>query len=356
MSAPWQTLNRRLSDLGFYQAYRTFGDGNMRVWDWDYTAGLLTAEAERVWRFFLCREKLSRTEVTKILGAAVLATLLTSGLCHETKAGVSMGKSALISYQGHPFFVEISPEPRSMLTEDSKAVISAIPRPDFQRCLSLYSGGGVECLGLNHHPDREVTFIQPEADPRFLKANWELNSCTSNFSVSKSWKLPKASTFDLVLARIPSWALPAKYSPEMFCSGGADGLKELNRCFKFVAPRLADGGVFSFSCLLYGEEKVATAWPRLQGIAEAVGLNLTAVCSSRQSLEPGIPLFGHLLGFLQYRTKASTRELLETLLNHFGEHRMSHVHFLRATAKMSSGSPRHSLLDLSDRYYGNWSI
>jgi len=356
MNTHWHDLNHRLTALGFFQAYRTFGDGNLRAWDWDYTAGLLTAEAEKVWRFFLCRGRMSRADAVNILGKTVVSALLSSGICRETKAGVSMGKCALISYQGSPFFVEISPEPRSMLTEDTKAVISSIPSPEFRSCLSLYSGSAIECLGLNHHPDREVTFLEPEADPRFLKTNWELNGCSSTMRVAGSWKLPRDASYDLVLARIPCWSLPAKFAPAMFCPGGVDGLKELNRCFRLVGPRLAEGGVFGFSCMLYGEEKFDTAWPKLTKAADAVGLKLTAICSSRQSLEPGIPTFGHLLSFLEYRTKTPMRELLETLLQHFGEHRMSHVHFVRATATVGGGSGGHSLLDLSDRYYGNWSI
>ena len=356
MSTPWQPLIRRLSELGYFQTYRTFGDGNLRTWDWDYTAGLLSGEAEKAWRFLLCRERLSRTDAVRILGLTALTAMLATGVCRETKAGVSLGKCSLISYQGNPYFVEISPEPRSMLTEDSKAVISTIPGPDFRSCLSLYSGGGVECLGLNHQPDRRVVQVHPEADVRFIQANWELNGCTSALEIHRDFKLKKTGDFDLILARIPCWSLPEKLGREMYCAGGADGLREVARCFKFVKPRLAPEGVFGFSCLLYGEESLASAWTKLTGLAEAHGLHLTAVCSSRQGLEPGIPLFGHLLSFLQYRTKAGTKELLEGLLNHFGEHRMSHVHFLRATARAAGGSPAHSLVDLSERYYGNWSI
>jgi len=355
MKSAWQPLIYRLTALGYFQTYRTFGEGNLRVWDWDFTAELLTGDAQKVWRFFLGRGRLSRTEAARILGKPSVAALLSCGICREAKSGLSLGKAALISYHGHPYFVEISPEPRSMLTEDTKAVMSTIPGPDFKSCLSLYSGGGVECLGLIQDPERSVTFACPEADPKFLRANWELNGCRSSLRMATGLKLPTGRTFDLALARIPCWALPEKFGREMFCPGGAEGLKEIAKCFKVVAPRLLEDGVFGFSCLLYGEEKVGSVWPKLEALADEAGLKLTALCSSRQSLEPGIPLFGHLLSFLQYRTKAGTRDILEPLINHFGEHRMSHVHFLRATAVVS-GEGKHSLLDLSDRYYGNWSI
>ncbi len=356
MNAAWRELNAALTPLGFLQTYRTFGEGNLRVWDWDFVANLLTDDARKIWHFLLCRKTISKVDAVRILGTKAVAVLLKSGLGRATKTGLSLEKSVLISYQGNPYFVEISPEPRSMLSEDSKAVISTIPSLEFESCLSVYSGGGIECIGLRHDPRRKVTMVCPEADPKFIKANWGLNGCTSALHIERKLKAASRAVFDLALARIPCWALPEKLGNEMFCPGGDDGMAEISKCFQFVAPRLAARGVFGFTCLLYGEEKVTSVWPKLEAMADSAGLSLTAVCSSRQSLEPGIPLFGHLLTFLQYRTKATTRNVLEPLVNHFGDRRMSHVHFMRATAMRSSGRPKHTLLDLSERYYGNWSI
>ncbi|HAB17772.1 MAG TPA: hypothetical protein PLX89_06370 [Verrucomicrobiota bacterium] len=355
MKSVLSQLPTRAAALGVLSPYLAFGDGNLRTWDWDHTATLLQGDSLAAWRFLLLHHRLGRREAARLMGTGTLDALLKAGIAQANRAGISLGKVVLLNYHRRSFFTELSADPRAMFSEDAKAIIATLPTLDYQRCLSLYSGCGIETLVLNHRAGREVVYVTPEADPRFLKATWLLNGLEADVRIAKEKRLGRKERFDLVLARIPSWSLPDDLGRAMFGPGGLDGMAEIRRCFELIGHRLATGGTACFTCILYGGETFAACGERLAAAAGSHGLSLDILCSSKQLLEPGIPLFNHLLGFLEHRTGRPAREILEKLVYHFGDQRISHAYFVRGTA--AAGRRRNrGVVDLSERYYGNWSI
>lgn len=354
MKAPLSQLLTRASNLGVQGTYLAFGDGNLRTWDWEHVSTLMSGDLQAAWKFLMLHGGLTRRAAEQLLGAGVVKALVDAGIGKATRTGVKLGQTVLLNYQQRGFFAELSADPKAVFSEDAKAIISALPRRDYRRCLSVYSGCGIEALVLQHRRGSKVVFVNPEADPRYLEASWNLNGLESELGFAKAKRLPKGDRYDLILARIPSWSLPADYAPAMFCPGGEDGTRELDACVGLVGERLESGGTCCFTCILYGVDSVGPAWTRLAGVAAKAGLELHGLCSSRQSLEPGVPLFNHLVGFLEQRTRRPVREIVEKLVNHFCDRRYAHAYFVRGRAVRGAGSG--TMLDLSDRYYGNWSI
>src|SRR6185437_6776571 len=128
-----------------------------------------------LWKFLLLGEAMTKTEAGELLGKSALKFLLRHELCTTANGKISLGTLRFVRFWGMPMFIERGVVAPSFIGEDTKALVSILPRMKEGRCLSLYTAGGLEVMPLVPGSNMEMTFADVKIDKRVLSANLELN-------------------------------------------------------------------------------------------------------------------------------------------------------------------------------------
>src|ERR1051325_3604598 len=101
MTSPFSKLVQTLERSGYFQNYLTFGDGNLRPWDWERTARLLQGKPKLLWETFLCGKPADRAQLEKILPKGMTGILIENGICAVQDDKITFGSNALLSCYGN---------------------------------------------------------------------------------------------------------------------------------------------------------------------------------------------------------------------------------------------------------------
>src|SRR4051794_23490395 len=105
MSVSFTTFTRLLEETGYFQNYLTFGDGNVRPWDWERTARFLDGQPKLLWEALLCGKEVSRAQLEKSISKQIVKVFVERGLCTASRGKVKFGLNSLINAGGFGFFV-----------------------------------------------------------------------------------------------------------------------------------------------------------------------------------------------------------------------------------------------------------
>lgn len=352
-----------LDRLGYFRHYLALGDGNLRTWDWNLMAEQLDPAARVCWRFFLCGASVPYAKLTDRCPRAAVDRLVELGLAHKSKTSIALIGTVLMQYMGHPIFLETEQPSRSRLGDDVIAVLNQVPSGTGREVLCLHSVGGTDALYFAGTGERRVTAVVPTSGQGHARANWEINGGSSGSGsglrlISSADALPGGHE-DLILARLPSLAMPEAYvgiHPDS--GGGEDGTDHLRAALAVAATRLKKDGCLVFAGMILEGDEPASAVKRLGNMGGDAGLNLEAEILSRQRLEPGVAVFNQMIFLAEKSTQKNVRVLIDEFMEFYQERGMTHVYFAKGVArrKPARGRCRHRILELTDRYFGTWTV
>ncbi|PWU18823.1 MAG: hypothetical protein C5B50_08115 [Verrucomicrobia bacterium] len=357
----------RIEETGFVAHYSMLGEGNIRQYDWEKLEQKLTGLEKALWRFLLLGQPLKRAEATRVLGKDALGFLLRHGLCSVSQGKLSMGNIRPVRLWGLTFFVERGIATNAYVGDDTKALLGIVPSLAGGRCLSLYTAGGIEVMPLVAGAKAEVNFAWPKANESILRANLELNSVLSprgsaSETPLRSWRLSRngSGAYDLIVSNPPCYIQAPGVKLPKFAAGGPDGLKCVRRVLESASKELAPSpaGLLLMTFAFCADMEDQAMEQRLRAMLAPYGLNyLIAVCS-KLWMEPGVPIFNHLVSTAQTAGAGKVDALVNKTMAHIQRHKLAAVHLLTARFwKSEPGQPLdQQITNYSDSYYGTWTV
>lgn len=352
-----KALLSQIEQTGFVAHYSMLGDGNIRQYDWEQLEAKLTGREKGLWRFLLLGEALSQAEAGKLLGKSALEFLLRHRLCRRAQGKLSLGNLRLVRLWGMSFFVERGLVSAAYLGDDTKALLATLPSLAHGRCLSLYTAGGVEVMPLITGGKAEVTFADIKTSEGVLRANLELNAVQES---PGEWRFSRngAGHYDLIVSNPPCYIEAPGVRLPKYVSGGPDGLQCVRRVLEAAASELTPNGQALLTFSYCAEMDSQAMEQRLRAVLAPYGLNYLVSVSSKLLMEPGVPLFNHLVATAQARRPAQVQAVMRKTIDHLKQHNLGGVHLLKARFwKPARGRPQEQhITNYSDSYYGTWTI
>ena len=352
-----KALLARIEQTGFIAHYAMLGDGNIRQYDWEKIEAKLTGLEKGLWRFLLMGESLKRAEASRLLGKSALDFLLRHKLCVTTKGKLSLGNLRLVRLWGRTFFVERSLATLAYLGDDTKALLAIVPSLAKGRCLSLYTAGGVEVMPLVASAGVEINFADVKAHEGILRANLELNSVAQQ---TQAWQLSRngQGSYDFIISSPPCYVQAPGVKLPDYVSGGPDGLKCVRRVLEAGRRELAPGGQLLMTFAFCAEMENSAMEQRLRETLDPYGLSYLVTVSSKLLMEPGVPIFNHLISTVRASGPEAVQTAVHKTMAHIGRKRLTAAHLLTARLwKPSNGGQlERQITNYSDFYYGTWTI
>jgi hypothetical protein len=351
-----KALLKRIEETPFFAHYSLLGDGNIRHYDWQKLATKITGLEKKLWQFLLLGESLNTKEAKDLLGVPAINFLKRHKLCEISADKVSMGKVRMVRHGGLTFFVERGVITSSYIGDDAKALLACVPRLNKGRCLSLYTAGGFEVMPLVASSNIEIVFASTKANEDILRANLELNAAVEtppcwNFSRNGS------GSYDLIVSTPPCYFQPPGIKMPKFVAGGSDGLKCVRKVLEAASTELALEGVALMTFAFFAEADAAGMEKRLRAVLDPYGLNYLVAVSSKLLMEPGVPVFNHMITSSTAGTQADVSAVIEKTLQYINRRQFGAVHLLKARLwKSKKGPPDRQITNYSDSYYGTWII
>jgi hypothetical protein len=352
-----RALLARIEETGFAAHYAMLGDGNIRQYDWEKLEPKLAGLEKGLWKFFLLGEPLKRAEAAELLGRPALNFLLRHKLCAVAKGKLAMGGIRLVRLWGMTFFVERGLSSAAYIGDDTRALLAILPSLAQGRCLSLYSAGGVEVMPLIAGAKAEINFAEFKANENILAANLELNSAQAS---DQRWRLSRngQGSYDLIVSNPPCYIQAPGVKLPKVVAGGPDGLKHVRRVLQAARDELAPGGRALMTFAFCAELDSRAMEQRLRALLDPYGLNYLVAISSKLSMEPGVPIFNHLISLAEARDVAAVQAVVAKTMRHIQRHKLAEAYLVTARLwKATHDQPldRH-ITNYSDSYYGTWII
>ncbi|MEI6076262.1 MAG: hypothetical protein WCS94_11845 [Verrucomicrobiota bacterium] len=350
-----KALLDRIEQSSIMDHYSLLGDGNIRPYDWERVEARLAGNQRGLWRFFLLGQGLSEAEAAELLGQTALDFLLRHKLCRAVKGKLSMGTVRLVSYCGGRFFVERGTSVSAYLGEDVKALMAIMPRMYQGRCLCLYPAGAVEVWPLAATPELELDFAEIKTRPEILQANLELNFAATTRRVVRSFGARDAK-YDLIVSNVPSYFQPPGVKLPKHAAGGSDGLKCLRRALALAKKMLTEEGEAVMTFVFFAAPDSRDMEARLSTLLKPFGLDYSIVVSSKLLMEPGVPIFNHLVSLAEISHPDELDSVMKKTLRHGVKKHFGAVYLIRGRFWKSAKPIMQRITNYSDTYYGTWTI
>lgn len=356
-------LLQRLECMGFFALYSLLGDGNYRPYDWGKMAGQLTGEAQKLWQFFLLGTPLARSVLVKLVGKDALRFLEDSRLCHPERGGLSLGSFSLVTWRGAVFFIERGPAPRAYFGDDTKALMSLLPRRESGRCLCLYPNTGVAVLPAAAASHVDIGFSEGPHHEDVIRANLLLNRAGGRVNFERQAK----AGYDLILAACPSTFEPPGVKMPAGLGGGRDGRKHLGKLLTLAAKSLTPEGTLFTTFLFFAENDSKAMRANLERFLAPSGLGWRLIVCSKHLMQPGIPVFNMLFtvaaanksntpGSLGPELAKNTEAVARKILGHVQTMHFEAGYLIKGRFFRQGSSPSREIIDFSDLYYGSWTF
>ena len=350
-------FTQKVRDSGLVEHYILLGEGNMRRWDWEKMSVKLQGDTQTLWRFLLLGLKLKTAEAEKLVGKEALGFLTRHKLAHTEKGEVTLGTSCLLTYRDHLFFADMGSQARTLFSDETRALISLLPRIKKGKCLCMYPTTGVEVLPLIANTDVEVAFLAEEKGRPLLEANLELGAQGKKHEFITKAKAIK-STFDLVMSSPPSCiSIPGIPLPN-FVAGGPDGWKWVNETLRIAEKSLAPDGSVVMVFMFFGAADSAGMEPQLRAKLEPYDLDYRLMIPSKMLMEPGVPIFNQLVALSGHFSKAKTAEgVITKVLTYLKKKEYGAVYLVKGVFNRTGAAGRRTdITNYSDDYYGTWTF
>ena len=347
----------RIEETEFFAHYSMLGEGNIRQFDWEKLESKLTGVEKGLWKFLLLAEPLAKTEAAKLFGAAALKFLLKHKLCKTVKGKLSMGSIRLIRFWGLTFFIERGVSVPAYIGDDSKALLSILPKLNGGRCLSFYTAGGLEVMPLVTGAKVEMNFVDAKADEGILRANLELNAAAENPRPCQ-FSRNGTGSYDLIVSNPPYYIQAPGVKLPKYAAGGPDGLKCVRRVLQAASKELAPHGQALLTFVFFADLDNTIMEQHLRALLDPYGLNYRVAISSKLLMEPGVPVFNYLISTAQIKGPEELEAVMKKTMRHIQRNKFDGAHLIKARFwKRENGQPaEQQITNYSDSYYGSWTI
>jgi hypothetical protein len=349
-------LIAKVRELGLMNHYALLGEGNMRRWDWEKMSGQLKGETLALWRFLLTGGKMPQADVESLLGKEALGFLKRHKLCKSENGELTLGGVCLLSYRDQLFFADMGTEMRTLFSDETRALISLLPKLQTGRCLCLYPTTGAEVMSLVAEPKVEVFFLDDDKDRSLLEANLEMGTKGKKPQFISRAQARRKS-FDLILASPPSCvSVPGTPLPENV-SGGPDGRKRIRECVEFAAKTLSPQGQMAMVFMFFSNTESPGMEKDIRAMLDPYGLSYHLLIPSKMLLEPGVPIFNQIVAISGHFSKnKSPEEVIAAVLTHLKDNNYGAVYLVKAILSKPAGDVRQHITNYSDDYYGMWTF
>jgi len=350
-------FTEKVRRAGVVEHYLLLGEGNMRRWDWEKMSAKLHGDTLALWRFLLLGQKVPEAEAETLLGKQALGFLTRHKMCKVENGELSLGSACLLSYRDHLFFADMGSAARTLFSDETRALISLIPRLDKGRVLSLYPTTGVEVLPLISKGNVEVAFLEEEKERTLLEPNLELGAAGRKHSYITKAKAKK-SQFDLILSSPPSCIAVPGISLPAYVAGGPDGWKWVNESLRIAEKSLAPGGSMVMVFMFFAKAESKDMEPQLRAKLEPYELDYRLMIPSKMLMEPGVPIFNQLVAISGYFSKSTNAEsVIKRVLTFLKKREYGAVYLVKAVfTRPTEGERRRDITNYSDDYYGTWTF
>ncbi len=344
---------------GVIDHYVLLGEGNMRRWDWEKMSSKLQGDTLALWRFLFLGEKVPKSDLVNILGSKALGFLTRHKLCHSENGELSMGTACLLSFRDHLFFADIGSAKRTLFSDETRALISLLPKLKKGRCLSLYPTVGAELLPLVSQPNVEVAFLKGERNRPLLEANLEMGTVGKKHEfITKAEALK--SSFDLILASPPSCVSVPGIPLPNYVSGGPDGCRWVKECLGIAEKSLAPRGQMAMVFMFFSDGESPGMESQIRSVLKPYKLDYRLLITSKMLLEPGVPIFNQLValsGHFNKNKNENPEEVVAKVLAYLKAEKYGAVYLVKALVSKPEGDVRREeITNYSDDYYGTWTF
>ena len=343
---------------GVVDHYVLLGEGNMRRWDWEKMSPRLQGDARVLWRFLLLGEKIPEADALRLMGKEALGFLTRHKLSQSENGQVTLGSACLMSFRDHLFFADMGSQGRTLFSDETRALISMLPKLEKGRCLSLYPTTGAEVLPLVSRPEVEVAFLQGERNRPLLEANLEMGTVGKKHEFITKARACK-SAFDLILASPPSCiSVPGIPLPN-YVSGGTNGWRWVKECLDIAGKALTPSGEMDMVFMFFSQAQSSEMEPHLQSMLEPCGLNYRLLIPSKMLLEPAVPIFNQLVALSAHfskNKKQNPEEIVKKVLAYLKSQKYGAVYLVKGIFSKPNGPVQRELTNYSDDYYGSWTF
>ncbi len=349
-----QYLIRTLEESGYFSNYLTFGEGNVRPWDWERASRFMSGKQKLLWDAFLCGKEVSRPQLEKAVSKQVVQTFLDRELCSAPPGKISFGANSLVSCGGFPLFVSRGSIGGGYFGEDSRILMSLRPSLAQGSVLSLSSGTGAEVFGLASSAGVSFTIAAPAGIQPFVTTNLELNGLSGRAAVTSPASASKSGPHDVIMARIPGLIEFGGIKFPELVSGGRDGNAAWDRTVRTAADSLTASGRLVFIGAFYGSKESKLAAQKFQQLFEAHDLSVNFSFSSKLAMELGIPIFNQAITIAELESKKPRPELLALFEKELETSGATHAYLVKGLAWKKRTRSNGGMIDLSEHYYGTW--
>jgi hypothetical protein len=356
MSRSLAHLVTLLDRVGYFQNYLTYGDGNLRSWDWERTGQHMAGAGKLAWNTFLCGKSTDRARLEKFVPGDLIDKCLGYGLCQQRGTRLSFGATALVACDLFHFFFDRGFPSRAYFGDDSRALMSLTPRLGEGAALCLYSGAGAEALPLGMAEGVELAIETGDTGRDFVKANLELNGISPRARLLNRTDSHGHAAYDVIVARVPCMIEPEGLTLPALASGGTDGRRELERTLKLAAEHLSAEGVLRFVGCLYGGDDSAALAKSLKSLLAAHRLSGELTLMTKLHLEPGVPVFNQIFAYAEHGSRLPRGELFDRVVEHIKRLGYTDAYLVKGICRRAVAARTTAVVDLSAQYYGSWTL
>lgn len=349
-------LLQRLENAGFFAHYALLGDGNFRHYDWEKMAGQMSGDFQELWRFLLLGSRVPAKRLRALLGEPAFACLKSLHVCQGGDGGLTLGSLSLVNYRGYTFLVDRGATPKAYFGDDTKALMTLLPRRERGRCLCLYANTSVAILPLAGRSRVDLTFAIGPHDRHVAQANLRLNGARGVPRFQPRLAARDPGGYDLIVASCPSTFEPPGVKMPAAIAGGCDGLKHLRDLLAKSGRLLAPDGCLLATFLYFSEADSKVMRERLAGLIEPNGLGYNLVVCSKHLMQPGIPVFNMLFGLATAGKPAEAEAIAKKMLDHVRTLKYEAAYLIKGRLVPAAASAPREIIDYSDTYYGSWTF
>lgn len=292
----------------------------------------------------------------ELLGGRAHESLRRLDVCEGANGEMKLGSLSLVTYRGNTFFVDRGATPKAYFGDDTKALMTMLPKREKAKCLCLYSNTSLALLPLASRSEVEITYACGPHDRTMVQANLCLNGALGDCRFVPGFPAKRRAAFDLIVASCPSTFEPPGIKMPRTIAGGRDGQKHLRELLAKGGRLLAPDGSLLTTFLFFAEADSKGMHEKLARLIEPHRLGYRLVVCSKHLMQPGIPVFNMLFGLATAGRPNAAEAIAKKMLNYVRTMKFEAAYLIKGRFVPGSGSAPQEIIDYSDTYYGSWTF
>lgn len=353
-------LPELLGRTGYLPFYLYFGDGNLRLKDWQTAAERLEDPLKSLVQLFLLQKAVPRDSIEPVITPEVVSELKAAGILSNGAADLRSEAFTLLSFRSNVYFAQVHDDPYAYFGDDSVALgMYQTPVPDGD-ILDLCSGPGIQSL-IAARSARHVTGV--EINPKawnIARINQKMNPVGDKVDFVnmnlKDFARVNTRKYDRILFNPPLVPIPDDMHYPFVGHGGGDGLSVTDEILELYKGALKPAGRFEFIGMTVGRKSGSLENDPLMELARRHRMDGTIHVLSRHKIKEDSALVTSCAISLAHSNKMDIADAREKLVKYFidSEYEYFYLFFCSWGNAAAGQSPKTSVVDMSFFYFGDW--